>query len=120
MTSPTAQPALANHTSQNYNEHASFVYSDKNTAPILHLLNAQKGESIVDLGCGTGQLTEKIKALVDDGEVWGVDSSHDMVRYLSDKLKLIISFPLQGGMATPRASGTLKVTFKITPLWTLP
>lgn len=82
MSSPTVQPALANHKSQNYNEHASFVYSDKNTAPILQLLNAKKGENVVDLGCGTGQLTEKIKALVGDGEVWGVDSSNDMVSTL--------------------------------------
>lgn len=82
MTSHSPQPALANHTSQNYNEHASFVYSNKNTAPILQLLDAQRGENIADLGCGTGQLTEKIKTLVGEGEVWGVDSSEDMVSEL--------------------------------------
>lgn len=74
------QPALTNHTSQNYNQHASFVYSDQNTTPILELLDARADENVVDLGCGTGQLTERIKALVGSkGEVWGVDSSHDMV-----------------------------------------
>lgn len=97
------QPALANHKSQNYNEHASFVYSDKNTAPVLQLLNAKRGESVIDLGCGTGQLTEKIKALVGEGEVWGVDSSEDMVRTavhsasLSDLTRAQLAFARKNG-----------------------
>lgn len=101
MASSTAQPALANHKSQNYNEHASFVYSDKNTAPILQLLNAQEGENIADLGCGTGQLTEMIKALVGEGEVWGVDSSADMVRTAGWFLSLTLSLPSLEETATP-------------------
>jgi len=72
--------SLTNHTPDNYNKHADFVYSAKNTAPIFELLEAKPGERIIDLGCGTGELTEIIREAVGDaGEVWGVDSSESMV-----------------------------------------
>jgi len=44
---------------------------------LLTLLNPQAGERILDLGCGTGQLTEKI-ALV-GAEVLGVDHTPTMI-----------------------------------------
>lgn len=73
--------SLTNHEAGNYSQHANFVYSEEYTSPLLDLLNARPGESIVDLGCGTGQLTERIKAIVGDrGLVCGVDSSKSMVR----------------------------------------
>lgn len=73
--------ALVNHTSENYLKHADFVFSDKNSSPILSILNPQPGQAIIDLGAGTGQLTEKIKLAVGEtGTVVGVDSSKDMVR----------------------------------------
>ena len=72
--------SLTNHVPQRYNKHADFVYSSKFTGPVLDLLGAKAGERIIDLGCGTGELTENIKDLVgDDGEVWAVDSSESMV-----------------------------------------
>jgi ubiquinone/menaquinone biosynthesis C-methylase UbiE len=79
--------SLTNHNPTNYAKHASFVYSDKYASPVLDLLAAQPGETIVDLGCGTGQLTEKIRAAVGpNGSVYGVDSSESMVRPLAIKL----------------------------------
>ena len=36
-----------------YSKNASFVYSSANTAAVLRLLDAQRGDKILDLGCGT-------------------------------------------------------------------
>jgi ubiquinone/menaquinone biosynthesis C-methylase UbiE len=72
--------SLDNHTPENYNTHAAFVYSTEFSSPVLDLLDARQGESIIDLGCGTGELTAKIKALVGpEGQVFGLDSSRAMV-----------------------------------------
>jgi ubiquinone/menaquinone biosynthesis C-methylase UbiE len=73
--------SLSNHQSEVYATNASFVYSAKYTHAVLSLLDPQPGEKIIDLGCGTGDLTLKIKdAVGDQGEVVGVDSSESMVR----------------------------------------
>ena len=87
MTTTTTADASSNElqakdrwSADKYNEVASFVYSDKFTAPVLGLLNAQKGERILDFGCGSGDLSNQIrKAVGEDGFVLGVDSSSSMV-----------------------------------------
>jgi trans-aconitate methyltransferase len=61
----------ANH----YAEHAHFVPTLGQ--PVLDLLDPQPGESILDLGCGDGVLSEKIAGL--GASVTGVDSSPQMV-----------------------------------------
>ncbi|KAL5632439.1 hypothetical protein ACGC1H_005409 [Rhizoctonia solani] len=63
-----------------YNTAASFVYSNAYTQPILELLSPSEGESILDMGCGTGELTYRLQEFVGhDGLVVGVDSSLDML-----------------------------------------
>ncbi|CAE6472999.1 unnamed protein product, partial [Rhizoctonia solani] len=63
-----------------YNKAASFVYSDAYTQPVLDLLSPRIGESILDMGCGTGELTYRLQEFVGhDGLVVGVDSSRDML-----------------------------------------
>lgn len=59
------------------------LYEDKHAfvwqygEDLLTLLNPQPGEQILDLGCGTGQLTEKI---ADSGAVGrGIDSAVEMI-----------------------------------------
>jgi len=44
---------------------------------LLSLLNPQPGEHILDLGCGTGQLTNKIASL--GTKVIGIDNAPDMI-----------------------------------------
>jgi trans-aconitate methyltransferase len=62
--------------SNTYLKHAHFV-ADLAT-PVIELLNPQKAEHILDLGCGDGRLT---KALQDLGcIVTGVDYSEDFIK----------------------------------------
>lgn len=65
-----------------YRAIASYVYSSEATASILQSLGASPGDRILDLGCGSGEVTAEIAHLVGpDGIVAGVDSSEDMVRH---------------------------------------
>lgn len=83
---------LTNHNPSNYSTHASFVYSAQYTNAVLSLLDAKPGEKIVDLGCGTGELTRGIAEIVgqeEGGKVVGIDSNQSMVGFLrfdSDRL----------------------------------
>ena len=60
--------------SARYAENARFV-SDLGE-PVLQLLNPQPEERILDLGCGDGDLTERIVAA--GAQVIGIDASEDM------------------------------------------
>ncbi|MEH2238751.1 class I SAM-dependent methyltransferase [Nostoc sp.] len=61
----------------------SSLYEDKHAfvwqygEDLLKFLNPRPGESILDLGCGTGQLTEKIAQA--GAEVMGVDHAFAMI-----------------------------------------
>src|ERR1051326_4229288 len=58
-----------------YEGQHSFVW--KAAQDLLTLLAPQAGERILDLGCGTGQLTQAIAA--SGAEVWGIDKSPTMI-----------------------------------------
>ncbi|MGI9505636.1 MAG: class I SAM-dependent methyltransferase [Geminicoccaceae bacterium] len=58
-----------------YQQHTGFV--PVLGAPVLDLLSPKPGEHILDLGCGDGVLTEKLKAA--GVEVLGVDASDAMI-----------------------------------------
>ena len=63
-----------------YRRVASYVYAPEATAPILHSLGASPGDKVLDLGCGSGEVTVEITRLIrPDGIVVGVDLSEDMV-----------------------------------------
>ena len=64
-----------------YDDKHSFVW--KMAAGLLELLEAKAGERILDLGCGTGHLTEQIAA--SGAEVVGVDRSSDMIRQAKEE-----------------------------------
>jgi ubiquinone/menaquinone biosynthesis C-methylase UbiE len=62
-----------------YNSVASFVYSEKNTAPVMSLLQPKGQDKIIDFGCGSGELDLELANMVQ--LVVGLDSSQSMVRY---------------------------------------
>lgn len=51
------------------------------TANRLPLPEDGKVKRILDMGCGTGQLTVALKERFPDAEVWGIDAGGPMVRY---------------------------------------
>lgn len=59
-----------------YGAHASFVSSLG--SPVVDILQPQRGERILDLGCGDGTLAAKIESA--GAKVIGVDSSPEMVK----------------------------------------
>ncbi|KAF6757568.1 cyclopropane-fatty-acyl-phospholipid synthase [Ephemerocybe angulata] len=65
-----------------YNKTASFVYSSPFVAPVLDLLNAQPGEKILDVGCGSAEVSLDIQRVVSQqsgGVVVGMDASESMI-----------------------------------------
>ncbi len=60
---------------QAYERNGAFVHGL--AGGVLEWLNAQVGEFILDLGCGDGQLTQRIAAT--GAHVLGVDASQEMV-----------------------------------------
>lgn len=65
-----------------YNKTAAFVYSAAFTGPVLELLNAQPGERILDMGCGSGEITLLLQSIAEQkegGMVVGTDFSQSMV-----------------------------------------
>lgn len=59
-----------------YDDKHSFVFQYGEN--VLEMLNLQAGERVLDLGCGTGYLTNEIK--LHGGEVTGIDSSAEMIK----------------------------------------
>ncbi len=64
-----------------YDDKHSFVW--KMAGGLLGLLNAQSGERILDVGCGTGHLTAQIAEA--GALVTGIDSSAEMIRRAQEK-----------------------------------
>ncbi|CAE6451922.1 unnamed protein product [Rhizoctonia solani] len=63
-----------------YNQNAAFAYSEESTRPVFELLSLQSGERVVDVGCGTGELTLRLQQLVGkDGLVLAIDASENML-----------------------------------------
>src|SRR5471030_3203160 len=58
-----------------YDDKHAFVYQYGES--VLELLNVKQGERILDLGCGTGYLTNEIKKL--GADITGIDASADMI-----------------------------------------
>jgi trans-aconitate 2-methyltransferase len=46
---------------------------------LLQLIQIRPGLEVIDLGCGTGELTSRLAKLLPDSEVLGIDSSPDML-----------------------------------------
>ena len=64
-----------------YNDQHDFVHNFGDE--VVNLLNPQKDDVILDLGCGTGDLTKKISSSCK--EVIGIDSSLEMIQVAGRK-----------------------------------
>ncbi len=62
---------------KHYQEEHAFVF--EYGQDVLELLEIQKGQRVLDLGCGTGQLTQQISRL--GASVVGVDQSREMLSF---------------------------------------
>ena len=52
---------------------------------VLDRLDPQAGESVIDAGCGSGRVTEKLLERLPDGRVVGVDGSNEMIKVAREK-----------------------------------
>lgn len=87
-----------------YQRHHNFVWEFADN--LIELLNPQAGENILDLGCGTGELTAKIAK--SGAQVWGIDSSPEMIKraqqnYPEIDFKIADARHLQVGMQVGKA-----------------
>ncbi|GAA5861734.1 hypothetical protein JCM1840_005245 [Sporobolomyces johnsonii] len=73
---------------QRYNTNANFVYSDKFTNPVVEMLAPQPGEDILDLGCGSGELTlsSLLPAVLPSGSIVALDKSPSLLSKASSNL----------------------------------
>ena len=46
---------------------------------LIRLIEVRGGQRVVDLGCGTGELTSRLQELLPDSAVLGIDSSPQML-----------------------------------------
>jgi trans-aconitate methyltransferase len=60
----------------------------------LASLPAQPTDRLLDIGCGSGELTAAVSALVPDGQVVGLDGSASMIDAASSRTESNISFVL--------------------------
>src|SRR5262249_35803441 len=77
VTTPPASPGLATNAwdARLYDDKHAFVW--KQGAALLDLLAPKANERILDLGCGTGHLTDQLAAA--GAEVIGIDSAASMI-----------------------------------------
>lgn len=66
-----------------YAEHSSAQY--KWGKELLDLLNLNGDESLLDIGCGDGKITELISKKLLRGKAIGIDNSKDMIRFAKQK-----------------------------------
>lgn len=64
-----------------YDENHSFVSNYGNN--LIELLNPKRGEKVLDLGCGTGDLANVIHEL--NADIVGIDYSENMIQQAQDK-----------------------------------
>lgn len=66
-----------------WNPEKYLEFKEQRSAPfddLLKLVRVRTGLKVVDLGCGTGELTRKLANTLPDSEVLGIDSSPEMLK----------------------------------------
>ncbi|MCK5708914.1 MAG: methyltransferase domain-containing protein [Deltaproteobacteria bacterium] len=61
---------------------------------LMDLMVVREGLSVLDLGCGTGELTEMVLDMLPESEVLGIDSSKEMLEKASMKKRPGLNFEL--------------------------
>jgi trans-aconitate 2-methyltransferase len=91
--------------------------------PVLARLPLDGHERVLDVGCGTGRLTEKLLDRVPDGEVVAVDLSSNMLRtareYLVPRFRTRIRFVQADAAALPFAGQAHAIFSTATFHWVL-
>ena len=91
---------------------------------LLHLARLQRGESVLDVGCGTGTLATAAKRVVGpEGEVHGVDASPEMIaraRKKATKAKAAITFETAFAQSLPYPDARFDVVLSTVMLHHLP
>jgi demethylmenaquinone methyltransferase/2-methoxy-6-polyprenyl-1,4-benzoquinol methylase/phosphoethanolamine N-methyltransferase len=79
----------------------------------IELAQIQRGERVLDVGCGTGDLTQLAKAEAGNtGEVWGVDASPEMIAVARQKAaarEITIDYRVEMIQALPFADNSFDV-----------
>ncbi len=61
---------------------------------LLKLINIRSGLSVIDLGCGTGELTVKLADYLPDSHIFGIDNSGEMLDKTAEKEQSNVHFEL--------------------------
>ncbi len=59
------------------------------------LINKREGINAIDLGCGSGELTEKLCDLLPNSQILGIDSSPEMLKNASKLIQANLRFELR-------------------------
>ena len=61
---------------------------------LIDLIRVREGMTVIDLGCGTGELTNMVSELLPESQVLGIDSSPEMLEQASQNKSRRLSFEL--------------------------
>ena len=88
------------------------------------LANLQPGESVLEVGCGTGELTQRARLRVGvDGRVCGIDPSAEMIavaRHKAERAGLDIDYRVASIEALPLADASVDVVLSSVMMHHLP
>ncbi|MBX3718725.1 MAG: methyltransferase domain-containing protein [Parachlamydiales bacterium] len=66
-----------------YQNHSEQQY--ERAQELLNSLNIKPSASVLDIGCGHGNITAEISLKVPNGKIIGIDASHKMIRHAKEK-----------------------------------
>ena len=97
-------------------------YVESSVAETLRRLELRPGQSLLDVGCGTGALLRAVRRLDSSARVWGVDLTPAMLRIAAGKLQRRAGLAAADAMALPFAAASFDLVVSTSSLhyWTNP